>query len=210
MDDRGYATGRARRAEILDTAMTVFAEVGYRGASLRDIAARCGITHPGLKHHFPTKDVLLLAVLAHRDQTAQEVIYSAGATGAEELHRLIEVVAGNATQPGIIELFTTLSAEATTSGHPAHPFFADRYRRVVGQLTMAYQAAADQGSLRSGIDPTTAARELVAVMDGLQIQWLYDPTAVDMAGILAAHLARQLTPAPSQLTPAQSHVRERT
>lgn len=194
MDDRGYANGRARRVEILDTAVAVFGEVGYRGASLRDISARCGITHPGLKHHFPTKDALLLAVLERRDETARATVGPAGETGPEQLRRIVDVVAGNTTRPDIIELFTTLSAEATTPEHPANTFFADRYRRVVAQLTDAYQAARSEGALREGIDPGIAARELVALMDGLQVQWLYDPTAVDMAGIVADHLDRQLHP----------------
>nr|MYU47886.1 TetR family transcriptional regulator [Streptomyces sp. SID7803] len=64
---RGYAKGRAKREEILDQAMAMFGEAGYRGASLRVIATRCGISHPGLLHHFPTKESLLLAVLEHRD-----------------------------------------------------------------------------------------------------------------------------------------------
>ncbi len=201
MDDRGYANGRARRVEILDTAVAVFGEVGYRGASLRDIAARCGITHPGLKHHFPTKDALLLAVLERRDETAQATVGPAGVTGSEELRRIVDVVAGNASRPDIIELFTTLSAEATTPEHPAHTFFADRYRRVVAQLTDAYNAARSEGSLREDIDPGIAARELVALMDGLQVQWLYNPEAVDMAGIVADHLNRQLHPAPHPTHP---------
>lgn len=196
MDDRGYAKGRARRAEILDTAVSVFGEVGYRGASLRDIAARCNLSHPGLLHHFPTKEALLLAALERRDQAARARTNAGGASGTEQLARLIEVVADNAAHPGIIELFATLSTEATTPDHPAHAFFADRYRRVTEELTEAYAAARDEGALREGIDPRAAARELIALMDGLQIQWLYQPRAVDMAAIVAAHLRRQLVTPP--------------
>ena len=190
MTDRGYAKGRAKRAEILDTAMAVFGEVGYRGASLRDIAARCGISHPGLLHHFATKEALLMAVLEHRDQAA-----GTGpdrSPGTAELWHLVEVVAGNAAQPGIVELFATLSAEATAADHPAHAFFAARYGRVVDQLASAYRAARESGELRAGIDPEVAARQLIALMDGLQVQWLYDPEGVDMAAVVAAHLGHQL------------------
>lgn len=193
VDDRGYAKGRATRAQILDTAATVFSEVGYRGASLREIAARCGMTHPGLMHHFATKQALLLAVLERRDEAALAEARAGGVTGAQELRRTVDLVAGNATRPGMVELFATLSAEATASAHPAHAFFADRYRRIVASAARAFQAARDQGALRDGVDPETAARELVALMDGLQVQWLYDPDAVDMAVIVRTHLAAQLT-----------------
>ena len=189
MDERGYAKGRAKRAEILDAAQDLFGEVGYRGASLREIAARCGLTHPGLLHHFPTKEALLLAVLERRDEAAQD----ASGAGAAELARIVGLVADNATHPEIVELFTTVSAEATAGDHPAHAFFIERYARVCDQLTEAYRAAQRDGALRSGIDPESAARTLVALMDGLQVQWLYDPT-VDMSGIVAAHLRDQFDP----------------
>lgn len=192
VDERGYAKGRAKRAEILDAAQDLFGEVGYRGASLREIAARCGLTHPGLLHHFPTKEALLLAVLERRDEAAQAAT-GAAVSGADELAYIVSVVADNATHPGIVELFTTVSAEATASDHPAHAFFADRYRRVCDQLAEAYRAAQRDGALRAGVDPESAARRLVALMDGLQVQWLYDPS-VDMAGIVAEHLRDQLLP----------------
>src|SRR4051794_13431713 len=67
----GYAKGRAKRQDILDQATALFGEAGYRGTSLREIAARCGLSHPGLLHHFPTKESLLLAVLEHRDAEDQ-------------------------------------------------------------------------------------------------------------------------------------------
>ena len=53
----GYARGRATREEILDVAMQLFGEVGYRTASLREVASRVGISHPGLLHHFASKAV---------------------------------------------------------------------------------------------------------------------------------------------------------
>lgn len=192
MDDRGYAKGRATRAQILDSAVDLFGEVGYRGASLREIASRCGISHPGLLHHFPTKEALLLAVLERRDETFGALTHAGGATGAEELARIVEVVADNATHPRTVELFATLSTEATAPDHPAHQFFQDRYARVLAALIDAYTSARAEGALRDGVDPASAARQLVALMDGLQIQWLYDPHSVDMAALVAAHLDRQL------------------
>ena len=57
--------GDRRRTQIMDAAVKLFGEVGYRSTSLRDIATRVGITHPGLLYHFNSKEDLLLAVLAH-------------------------------------------------------------------------------------------------------------------------------------------------
>jgi AcrR family transcriptional regulator len=189
----GYAKGRAKRRDILDQATALFGEAGYRGTSLREIAARCDLSHPGLLHHFPTKESLLLAVLEHRDEVDQERVSAGGPRGAAALLRLVELVALNATRRGIVELFTVLSAEATAADHPAHHYFVERYRTLVAELTTAYAQARASGNLRPGVDPEPAARELVALMDGLQIQWLLDDTSVDMAAAVDAHLRTQLT-----------------
>ena len=48
---------------MLQVAQALFAERGYRGTRLRDIAKRIGIKAPSLLHHFPSKQQLYLAVL---------------------------------------------------------------------------------------------------------------------------------------------------
>jgi AcrR family transcriptional regulator len=188
---RGYAKGRAKRSEILDQAMALFGEAGYRGASLREIAARCGLSHPGLLHHFPTKESLLLAVLEHREEVDGALL--SGRTGLAVLRGLVDVAALNATRPGIVELFTVLSAEATAAEHPAHAYFAQRYQMTVRTIELAYEQARADGVLQPGIEAAAAARQFVALMDGLQIQWLLSHRRIDMASILQAHLQAQLT-----------------
>nr|WSW64990.1 TetR/AcrR family transcriptional regulator [Streptomyces sp. NBC_00995] len=190
---RGYAKGRAKRVEILDQAMAMFGEVGYRGASLRVIATRCGISHPGLLHHFPTKGSLLLAVLERRDEVDGEWFSVGEPTGVDCLRRLVDLAVLNAERRGIVELFSVLAAEATSAEHPAHAYFVARYRNLVRNTTISYAEARDAGALREGTDPGEAAQQLIALMDGLQTQWLLSDCATDMAGVLRAHLRAQLT-----------------
>ncbi len=191
----GYAKGRVRRAEILDQAISLFGEAGYRGASLRELAARCGLSHTGLLHYFPTKESLLLAVLAHRDEIDHARISGAGG-GLAILRALVELASLNATRPGIVELFAVLSAEATAADHPAHAYFVQRYQSTVGSVERAYEQLRADGDLRPGVEPGAAARQFVALMDGLQIQWLLSGRRIDMAGILVAHVLAQLSVPP--------------
>lgn len=195
---RGYAKGRAKRREILDRAMSMFGEAGYRGTSLRDVAAGCGLSHPGLLHHFPTKESLLLAVLEHRDEVDRERFSGDGTTGLATLRGLIDLASVNATRPGIVELFTVLSAEATSADHPAHAYFVERYENTVRAVRRAFEQVRADGLLRAGVSPAAAARQFVALMDGLQIQWLLNNRQVDMAAILGAHLDAQLATRPDR------------
>jgi AcrR family transcriptional regulator len=189
----GYAKGRAKRSEIVEAATALFGEVGYRSASLREIAARCGISHPGLLHHFASKELLLQAVLEHRDRVDAQGLGLDESRGADTLARIVALVGRNAERRAIVELFATLSAESTASDHPAHAYFVERYRNVVAILARAYSEAAEDGVLAEGVEPEDAARELVALMDGLQVQWLLHPDTTDMQRLVRAHLQRQVT-----------------
>lgn len=190
---RGYAKGRAKRAEIIDRATALFGEAGYRGVSLREIAARCAISHPGLLHHFATKEALLTAVLERRDEEDEERFIAQAGGGVDQLRRVVALAAHNEQRRGIVELYAVLSAEATAADHPAHDFFVRRYRTTIATMTGAYAQAAVQGALHASVAPAIAARELVALMDGLQLQWLLDDGATRMAHIVRQHVQQRLT-----------------
>ncbi len=187
LSERGAGT----RALILDTALAAFAESGYRGTSVRDIATRCGLTHPALLYHFPTKADLLMAVLGRRDDSEGRAVGFDELHGRALLDHLVDTARRNAARRGVVELYATLSAESTEPGHPAHAYFVERYARLRETVGRAYTELARAGELRPGIVPETAARQLVALMDGLQIQWLLDPE-LDMAEAIAAHVEAQL------------------
>jgi AcrR family transcriptional regulator len=190
---RGYAKGRAKRDEILEAATGLFGEVGYHSASLREISSRVGISHPGLLHHFPTKEVLLQAVLEHRDAVDFALLEADFAQGLDYFDALVRVVERNSSRPGIVELFCILSAEATAPDHPAHDYFQRRYDGVLLRSRQELARRAATGRLRPGIDVASTARAIVALMDGLQVQFLLERNGprppVDMAAGLRSYLS---------------------
>lgn len=180
-----YAKSAATRIAILDAALEVFAQSGYRRGSLREVAERVGMSEAGLLHHFKNKSLLLQAVLDHRDDVSRQLVDFDALDGVESLRGLVSLAAHNASTPGVVELYTTLSAEATSPDHPAHAYFLQRYRYVRESTSAAFERVAAAGRLRPGIDPYRAAVATIALMDGLQVQWLLDPDSTDMAAMLA-------------------------
>lgn len=55
--------GEHTRERILDAAEGLFADRGFEGTTLRDVAGRVGIRTPSLYNHFPSKEALYAAVL---------------------------------------------------------------------------------------------------------------------------------------------------
>jgi len=82
------------------------------------------------------------------------------------------LVRRNATQPEIVRLFCVLEAESLAPDHPASGYFAERQDRALrGFAALAADSVPDSLSL---------ARQVVAIMDGLQIQWLRAPETTDL------------------------------
>ncbi|MBD0708018.1 MULTISPECIES: TetR/AcrR family transcriptional regulator [unclassified Streptomyces] len=179
------ARSEERRAEILLAALEVIAERGYRGAALGAVAERVGLTQQGLLHYYPTKEALLVAVLEERDRWD-----TSGGRDRENwrLDLLDSLVEYNAMRPGIVQTFSALLGESVTEGHPAREFFTDRYTQVRGDLARILRLEFGD-LLPGGLTPERAAPLLTAVMDGLQYQWLLDPSAVDMPGAFRDFLA---------------------
>ena len=190
--ERGsYARGLARRDQIIDGAVELFSRIGYRNATILDIATHVGISRTGLLHHFPSKEALLKAILAKRDLEDIER-FGRSEEPLSDLRNLVELVRHNASIPQLVGLFAVLSAEAADAAHPAHDYFVRRYDRARSAMGQALVRARDADLLAPGVDIDHEARALVAMLDGLQIQWLLAPDDVDMARELNIELQKLL------------------
>ncbi|MEV7393260.1 MULTISPECIES: TetR/AcrR family transcriptional regulator [unclassified Streptomyces] len=168
-----YAKGAERREQILRTALEVFTEGGYHGSSTKEIARRVGITESTLFHYFGSKQAMLAAVLAARDD--RTILLH---DERDPLSALVEAVRRNARTPDLVRLFVATTGEATDPGHAANEWVTARYASIREDVTKRLA-----GHVAPGIDPAWAARILLAAMDGLQTQWLLNPD-VDMAADL--------------------------
>jgi AcrR family transcriptional regulator len=171
-----------RRKEILQAAVEIFATKGYTNGTLSDIAEQVNMTHPGVLHHFGSKDQLLMEVLRYRDATdVQNLEGQHIPDGIDFFRHLVKTAFSNARRAGIVQAFVVLSAESVTDDHPARDFFMDRYRTLRAEARQAFEVICAE---RGMVPPATialASAAILAVMDGLQVQWLLDPADVQLA-----------------------------
>jgi AcrR family transcriptional regulator len=173
---------RLRKEQVISAAIRFFGQQGYHEARLADIAKAAGVTEPGLLHHYPSKVQLLMDVLAERDRIDQERFTPAtGESAGGLLPSLQALVEYNQTVPGLVQLFTVLVAESITEQHPGHKFFKRRYQNLRKQFIDTLRQAQRQGEVRDDISAEDLVVLVFAMMDGLQIQWLYEPEKVNLA-----------------------------
>lgn len=188
-----YAKSSEKRRIIIDAAHEVFSQRGYRAASLKNISDQAGISETSLFHYFPTKQDLLVAVLDHRDQIGVHAQPDAG--GHVDLYTEIEQQARwNEGIPGVVQLYSVLVSEATTEDHPGRPYFTKRFTELRQRYAQEFKMLQDQGRLRPGTQPDMLAASLVALWDGIQVQWLHEPESVDVPGTLKSFLDMAIVP----------------
>jgi AcrR family transcriptional regulator len=172
--------------------LAVFAASGFHGGSVRDIARRAGLSQAGLLHHFPSKEHLLRAVLAWRDEIARSQLGEPAPDGLDLIRRLVALPAVTRTRQ-LVQLQVITSAEGTAADYPVHGYLRERQAAAVDLVRQALEYAAADGELRAGVDCALTARMLVALIDGLQVQWLLHPEQADIAGDLRRCLQPLLT-----------------
>jgi Bacterial regulatory proteins, tetR family. len=192
MKPRGsYAKGVARRDEILTRALEVIAREGYRGASVKEIADAVGLSQAGLLHYFDSKEHMFTEVLRKRDELDAMAFDARSEVAAAPLDLealtavFLDIVRRNAQTPGLVELFSRLAVDAVDPDHPAHAFFLSRGAALRSALVRGVRAGQDAAVIDPAVDAELFSRMFVALVDGIQLQWMLDPT-VDMTAAVQA------------------------
>ena len=188
-----YRNGVRRREQIVDAATAVFAEFGYAGGSVRTIADRVGVSAASLLQHFGSKEGLLTAVLEDWDRRSVEARL-ADLTGLDYFRRLPDVMGAHLENRGLLELFSTIAAEASSPSHPARAFIQRRYAENLATLATHLREAVDAGEIAAltEADINQEVRLVTAVLDGIGLQWLLD-SSTDVVAAVAAYVTHSIT-----------------
>lgn len=172
----------AKRTEILRAATATFGAKGYNRGPLTEIADQVGMTHAGILHHFGSKDQLLVEVLKYRDRTDVEGLQDQRMPdGLDRFRHLVRTAFANESRHGIVQAYAVLSAESVTDGHPGRAYFEERYRTLRQDLRDAFEDVCAERGITVPETVDRAAASILAVMDGLQVQWLLARDDVELA-----------------------------
>jgi AcrR family transcriptional regulator len=160
-------TSEERRQAILDAAVKLFAEKGFRGVTTRELAAAVGVTEPVLYLHFETKRDLYTAIIDRKSQEGKErfgSLLSAHLSTSDDrgfftnLGKLI--VEFHTADPAYIRLLHFASLErhelAEIAYQRQHSTFLDM---IAGYI----QRRVDEGGLRH-VDAHTAAHCFIGMV----------------------------------------------
>ncbi|MBC2934293.1 TetR/AcrR family transcriptional regulator [Nocardioides sp. zg-1228] len=173
-----YKVGLAKRAAILDAALEEFSRAGFEVASLRAIAARVGITHAGLQHHFASKDDLLLGVLIAQEDADRQFFDEGALLDIDDLiSAYARVAERRRSTPAWTRLWISLKLNvAAQPDHVAADFVRQRVAAWDQELTEVLSRAQSTGVIAADVDCVEAARGLLTLHEGLMIRQMLDPS----------------------------------
>ena len=203
---RPRAGSEDKRARILNEAVVLFGEHGYAGTSLADIANAADISKAGLLHHYSSKDELFAKVLERRDrEDALSILVESPASGEDIvdvpvdavgnvdalevaaapdidvdpwslLDRYIELLERNVAHRDLTAIYTATAVSVLDAAHPAHRWMANHLNGAVERFEASFEAGKAAGLVDPQMPSRLVARSLVALTDGLQLQWLCSTT----------------------------------
>lgn len=185
--------GRPREFDVdvaLAAALRVFWFHGYEGASMAALTEAMGITKPSLYAAFGNKEALFNKALDlyEREKLAYTQTALDAPTSRGVAERLLQ--GALAVQSGC-DPKGCMAMNSVTCGPEAESIRAEVLKRRASSaaaLIDRFARARDEGDLPAGIEPTSLARHLLAIMQGLAIQAQAGATIEELRGLVDTSL----------------------
>jgi len=189
-DKPAKASGRAsRRDDILRIAMGLFAQNGFDGTSIRDIADAAGLTKPALYYHFSDKEELYEHVLNERMTRLNAAMREAMAHSDDPVLQIRLFVLAHARR---------MDEDRTgwiTSRHSFHSITDPERRARIGEMRREFehllrdriQVAMDRGLLKSDVSATLVTRMLLSAVNDLA-RWMRPDGGMTAEQVAGAYL----------------------
>jgi AcrR family transcriptional regulator len=169
------------RELLLEAAGRVFADRGFHGASVDEVAEEAGYTTGALYSNFAGKEDLFLSVLERFAARQLEEIGDAAAegstVGARARHGARTWMAFLEREPELVPLFMEFWGYAVRNPE-VRPRFAEQRARVRAVVAGLIEQGGRDLDVRFSVPPAQLATAVEALADGLALQKLLDPESV--------------------------------
>jgi AcrR family transcriptional regulator len=191
----------SHRDALLDAARRLILEKGFAATTARDLVSASGTNLGSIGYHFGSREALLNQAIEELFDEWTELLAGAAFSeqGAPPLERLTAswkaMLATLDQHQGLIRAFIEALAHAERS--PAfREQMRDHYRRSQRNVARLVEAGLGPGAVAQGADPMVIALYLIAVFDGLAVQFRMapedTPSGEQLVGALTAALAAML------------------
>lgn len=177
------------RERLLAAAITCLQEKGYARTTARDLVAASGTNLASIGYHFGGKEALLNEALAEcfrlwTTEAEKAVFASAEAGPGERLARALHaVIAGFAEmRPMVVAFIEALPVALRSEELRAHVAAAYAEARATSADMITRAVAEMEMDVPELGPPEVTASVIIALCDGLMLQWLFDPQATPDAG----------------------------
>jgi len=170
-----------RREELTRIAARLFAERGYQGTSLADLAEALGVQKPSLYHHIASKEDLLWAVASEGAEAFHAALDAVPADAPASERIRLALRAHLAVVAGQLDVATVFVREwRYLSGERRTAFVAER-RRYEQRVRDLFREGVEGSELRTDLDVATAALLFLSAANWAYA-WLQPGADVDALG----------------------------
>ena len=183
------ARANAQRERILDAALTCFAREGFHAATMQDIVAESGLSPGAIYGYFTGKTEVVMAIASERHAMERQRMQQALAAADLDtsLVRLVEGFVLGLRDPQEKtwrRLAVQLWAESLSNPRLKREALAG-VSQAVEILSPMIRAAQREGRWPRHLDSQSAARVMIAILQGISLQLAWDDT-IDIASVAAA------------------------
>jgi len=175
----------AKREQILQAAVRVFAAQGYESARVGDIAKEAGVAYGLVYHYYGSKDAVLEAVFHEqwgRLLAAVALAEETGETAAEQLQLVVKIVLRAwRDDPDLVRL---LVREITRNPHIQDEL--DEIGQAFASLQRIVVRGQEEGTFRRDVDAQMAAWMLYGALEEVLTGWVLGQLPDDADGVAAA------------------------
>jgi len=173
-----------RPRELLEAALAVFSQRGFRNTRLDDVADAAGVTKGAIYHYFDTKEELLLSVIEHYHATAfgraEEALANRELSASERIEQVVKKIfqPAEARKRQLLSLLIRGIAHEVPRVHDR--WLRDGPARLWSLVAGLVEEGKRSGEFRAEADSDVASRVLIS---GLVLQRLWDEDAGNIPAI---------------------------